>query len=292
MDATLSRGSTEVSIPILGEAQDPVVNVDFGKPEIQIQQTGASDPRAMDQWSGVEQYTILGKLTSANAHQNAINIAELIKAYSGGDPLLLNIPMAEFDTDIEVAPAAGQDESLSMTYPAGKSNRVDLDLALTRVGNTFGSGTQPISTPTEDPTDDQGNPVEPGPIQLINGSNVVDLTSDVEVSRSVGRPQSSVSRSTDTYPNYYDKRKAAYEAFELSFEFVDNATSRITTLINNIFKPKSGRSGIQLAFNGLFGYGTFDVVPDGSRAIRFQRVSSEQGISKVPTINLRRILTN
>lgn len=283
MDATLSRGSTTINIPLLGESQDPLVNVDFGKPEIQIQQTGAAEPRAMDQWSGVEQINLLGKYTTSSAYQNAIDLAQLVKEYSGGDPLILNIPMAEFDTDMKVAPAAGQDQSLSMAYPAGYKNRVDLDLSLTRIKSTFADGTQEVTTPTATGT---------GPIQFTNGSATVDITSNVEVSRSVGRPNSSVDRSKGTYPNYFDKRKAAYDAFELSFEFVDNATGTITSLVNDIFKPKSGRSGITLDFNGLYGLGAFSVIPDGGSAIRYQRISGEQGISQIPTVTVRRILTS
>lgn len=283
MEATLTRGSTEVTIPLLGESQDPIVNVDFGKPELQIQQTGASDPRAMDQWSGVESYNLLGKYTTSNAYQNAIDLAELIKGYSGGEPMYLNIPMDEFDSNIMVSPAAGQDESVSMTYPAGYTERVDLDLSLTRVRKTFGDGSQEETTPTATGT---------GPIQFKYQNTTVDLSANVEVSRGVGRPNSSVDRSKQTYPNYFDKRKAAYDAFELSFEFVENATDTITSLVNDIFKPKSGRQGIKLDFNGLYGLGEFAVVPDGTQAIRYQRISGEQGISQVPTVNVRRILTN
>ncbi|QLG62836.1 hypothetical protein [Halorarum salinum] len=280
MEATLERGDTSIALPLVEEGGgSPLVAVDIGKPELDVHSSGVLDPRTMDQWSGLEQYTLFVKFYDSNAYDDAIVLADLLKSYSGGDPLLLNIPMSEFDSDIEVAPAAGQDEATSMTYPPGIRDYVEIDLSLTRVSNTFGEGTQDASTPTATGS---------GPIELADGSTTVELSTGVEVSRSVGRPNSSTRRSTKQLPTYRDKRKAAHDAFELSFEFVDGAVSDVTA-IADLFRTKLGRDSLTLDFNGLYGLGSFAVVPDGSNALRHTRSSGEQGVTLVPSVNLRRV---
>lgn len=281
-EATLSRGSTSVTLPLIETGGSPVCSVDFGKPNLEIQNSGLLSPRHIDQWSGLEQYTLLGRFTDSSAYSDAITLMDLIKSHSGGTPLLLNINMPEFDTDIEVAPAAGQEEAVSIAYNPGRRNHVEVDLGLTRVDSTVGDGTQNASTPTASGT---------GPIQLSYAGTTIDLSKDVVVERAVGRPNSTVRRAPSTHPRYIDKRKAAYDAFELSLQFTESTVSKVTQLAD-MFNEQLGRRPMELSFNGLYGMGTFDVVPQGSGALRHSRVSGEQGTAMIPTISLRRVFSN
>jgi len=273
--ATLDRDGTTVQIPLVTDSSgSPVVSRDYGKPNQEIQPTGSINPRFSDFWSGLQQYTLSGIFKSDTAYSDAIALLDLIKSNSNGNQLTLNIDMPEFDTDIPVVPAAGQETACSVEYNPGWRNYVPVELSLTRAVTESG-GNQPATTPTTSGS---------GPIQISDGSTTVDLVNDVTVSRSVGRPQSTVRKAPDGItPNHYDKFKTAYDGFELSFEVVENATTQITDIVN-IFNQQLGRSPLTLDFQGLF------VIPEGSQALRHTRLSGEQGTGSVPTINLRRVL--
>lgn len=280
MQATLSRGSTSVEIPVLSnQAGAPLLVRTFGKPNLNIQETGALNPRHVDQWSGLLQYNILGRFHDSNAYSDAITLTDLVKSNSNGTPLTLDIPLDDFDDDVTVAPAASQDEALSLAYEPGGRNQVDVDLGLTRINQTVGGSDQPATTPTASGT---------GPVQLGDGDTTVDLTADVVVERAVGRPQSVIRRAPATYPNHTEKHKTAYDSLELSFEFVENAVSMAND-ISSLLQTQLGRESLTLSFNGLYGLGDFDVVPDGSDAMRLNRVSGEQGTTLVPSLTLRRV---
>lgn len=282
VDVTLSRDGTSVDIPVLdSSAGTPLISKDLGDPELQIQPTGTLDPRHQDQWSGNEQYTILGRFKGSNAHSDAIKLADLIKSNSNGNDLILSIPLNDFDDNIIVAPAAGQEESISISYPPGRKNWVEIDLALTRVSETNGGADQPASTPTASGS---------GPIQLSYRSTTVDLVEDISISRGVGRPNSVVKRAPDRmFPRYYDKHKTAFDGFELSFRFTDNTVSTMNDLVD-MFNTKLGRTSFTLDFNGTFGMGAFNVVPSGSQSLRQTRPSGHKDTILVPTVNLRRVL--
>ena len=281
--ATLTRGSTTVELTLLESGGSPVATVDHGKPTLVEHNTGALDPRTQDQFAGLTTYNLLGRFVTDTAYQDAIELADLIKSHSNGNDLLLNVDIPEFDTDIKVAPAVGQEQAVSMVYNPGRRDWVDVDIGLTRISElTAGSvgSDQLASTPTATGT---------GPVQLSYSGTTVDLTSDVTVERSVGRPQSDTQGQVpNNYPIYQDKQKTAHESFELSLEFVTDAVSKVTQL-KDMFNTKLGRTSFTLDFNGLYGLGSFNVVPDGSGALRHIRVAGEQGVTQVPTINLRRV---
>jgi len=281
--ATLTRNGTTVDITLLEQGGSPVVSVDHGKPTMMFHNTGALDPRTQDQFAGLTQYSLMGRFVSDTAYDDAIALADLLKSHSSGNDLLFNVDIPEFDTDIKVAPAVGQEQAVSMVYNPGRRNWVDVDLGLSRISELNAGAVdsdQIATTPTTTGT---------GPVQISYGGTTVDLTSDVTVERSVGRPQSSTIGETPTdYPIYQDKRKTAYEGFELSLEFVTDAVTKVNQL-ESIFNSKLGRNSLTLDFNGLYGLGAFDVVPDGSNALRHIRVAGEQGVTQVPTINLRRV---
>jgi len=279
--ATLSRAGTTVEIPLLANSSGvPLCGRDIGKPNLRIQETGSLDPRHVDQWSGLESYTITGRFIGSNAYSDAIALCDLLKSNSNGNQLTLNIDMPEYDTDIPVAPAAGQDEAVNIAYEPGRRNQVDVDLGLTRA-DTIAGGDQTATTPTASGS---------GPVELSFGNTTVALTEDITVSRSVGRPKSVIRRNpSGRYPIHIDKFKTAYDYFEISAEFNSNTVSQVNDIVD-MFSQQLGRNAITLDFNGLYGMGQISVVPDGSGALRHVRPSGQEGTGLLPTISLRRVL--
>lgn len=282
VDVTVSRGGTSVAITLLSDsAQDPLLPVDVGKPHQNMQNSGALDPRVSDFWSIQKTYSIFGRLTGSNAYSDAITLADLIKSNSNGTELTLDVPLTEFDSTFNVAPAAGVEEALSLAYPPGTKDRVDVELSLTRIDSTLAGASQSASTPTA---------AGSGPIQITDGTDTVDLTPDITVNRLIGRPNSTVRKQPQTtFPVHIDHQKAAFDGFEISYKERANI-SNIATLAD-IFEQKLGRDSLTLDFNGLFGLGQFNVVPMGTNALRHVRQSAEGAVSPVPTINLRRVTT-
>ena len=282
VQATLERNGTSVTVELLEDSSgQPLVSRDIGKPNLEFQENGELDTRHIDQWSGVLNYTISGKFIDSNAYSDAITLMDLIKSGSDGNNLILNIGMDEYDTDIKVVPAAGKKEAVSVEYNPGWRNYVEADISLTRINELRSGATQPASTPTASGS---------GPIEISYRGTTIQLTSDVSAQRSVGRHQSVVRRTPDSrHPNYTDKHKTAYDAFELSFDVTDNTVSTVNDIVD-IFSRQLKRSSLTLNFNGLFGMGSFDVVPEGSGALRHTRRSGYEGTSLIPTVKLRRVL--
>lgn len=281
--ATLSRDGTSVTLDLIETGGTPVISADLGKPNLNEQPSGALEPRHIDQFAGTESYTLLGRFVGSNAYTKAITLGELIKSNMAGNDLVLDVDLDEIPSNVTVAPAPTE-ESVNMAYVPGNKNRVDVEMQLTRYGELQGSydlAEQQETTPTTTGT---------GPIQISDGVNTVDLTRGIEVSRSVGRPNSTVRTQRNTqFPAYVDNAKAAYDAFELNLEFGDNTLSKIADL-RPMFNTRLRRESLTLDFNGLYGYGSFSVIPTGGQAIRHTRQAGEQGIVLVPTINLRRVL--
>jgi len=295
---TVSRGSRSVDIPLLSDgAQDPLLPVDVGKPDQNFQNSGDLNPRVSDFFSVQKTYTVIGRLTGNSAYNDAIRLADLIKSNSDGVELELDVPLPEFDNDILVAPPAGVAEALSLAYPAGTRDRVDVELSLVRIEETMAGANQPATSPIiaaygADYGSDYGNATASTTdiLELTDGNNTVQLTADVTVNRLVGRPNSTIRKNpTGIFPKHIDHQKAAYEAFEISYK-ERTSISNISTLVD-LFEQKLGRGSLTLDFNGLFGMGQFDVVPMGGNALRHVRQSAEGAVSPVPTINLRRVTT-
>lgn len=278
--ATLSRGGTSVDIPLVETAGTPVIGRDIGKPNQQIHESGTLQPRVQDQWSALEAYTLTGMFTDSNAYQDARDLQDLIKSHSGGTDLILDIPLDDFESNISVCPAAEQEEACSVTYDPGRRDWVAVSVSLTRINDTLGSGNQTAQTPTA-----TGN----GPITLSDGSRKVEMTAAVAVERTVGRPNSIVRRTPNQYPNFIDHRKAAYDTFDISFRLVDDVAVSQTNAIVAMFRNQLERDTLRLNFNGLFGLGSFAVVPSGTSAVRTTRVSADGEEIRVPTVSLRRV---
>jgi len=280
MKATISRGDTSVTLPLVEDSTGaPIAIRGLGKPNLNIQNTGSADPRFVDQWSGLDQYTLIGRFVGNNAYSDALSLADLIKTNGGGESLILNIDSDEFDTNIEVAPGVGQQGPLTLSYEPGTKDVVIVDVSLTRVAETLGSVTQDTTTPTA-----TGN----GPITISANGQSVELNLEVTVDRTVGRPNSTTRKAPSTDPRYIDKAKSAFDEFELTAQVTQNTIPTINDLVD-IFRPQLNRTPVTLNFNGLYGMGEMDVVPSGSEAIRFTRNAGQNGISIIPKITLRRI---
>jgi len=280
VQATILRGNTSVSLDLIADGGTPLVSRDIGRPSLQFQQNGELLPRHIDHYSGLETYTLLGRFFGSNAYSNANTLADLLKSNPNGTPLTLNIGMPEYDTDMTVMSAAGQEQAVELNYPPGKKDTVEIDVGLTRVSDSLGGTDQAATTPTA---------AGSGPVQLSDDNNTVDLVEDIGVSRTVGRPQDQAKKAPDTaFPRMIAKTKSAYEAFEISLQFNSDTVTTINNLAD-MFNQKLRRDSLTLNFNGQYGLGSFDVVPDGSGALRHVRESGKKNTMIVPTINLRRV---
>lgn len=276
--ATLSRGSTSIEIPLEMEGGEILFSSTFGKPEVDVRTSGGTqNPRINDRWSGVQNFKLVGKLYD---YSTSHALADLVKTAST-TPLTLNVPSDLYPDELTVCASAGQDGALTLTYPAGRKDMVDVELSLTRVGDVVGVGNQQASTPTASGS---------GPVQVHIGSRTVDLpTADLSVERAVGRPNDAVRRvPSQPDPRYEVKAKVTNDVFTFSFETLDNIPTTLNKLTDNIFREQLGRSGVTVDFNGLLGLGAIEAIPTGSSPFR-QVHSAGRGWTTVPTLEFRRI---
>jgi hypothetical protein len=289
MEATITHNGLEESLtfPVMEESGSPLFSVDIGKPELNVYENGELQPRFLDTRSLIENYSITSQLTGSNAYSNAIQLADIIKSRTGDSGTLTvelngtNIPDAYPTTPTTVAPAAEQERAVEFTYSPGRKNVVDVEAQFTRIGNVNGNANQAATTPTA-----TGN----GPITISNGTTTVELFEDINITRTVGRPNSTIRGTTRTYPNYTDHRKTAYDAFDIAFQLYQNGPAKVVDLANTILGAPLGRDSLTLDFQGLFGLGSFNVIPDGSQAFRFQRIAGQKDIENAPTLSLRRVI--
>lgn len=291
MDATIThKGLNEsLTFPIMEEAGTPLFSIDIGKPVLEIWESGELNPRHSDTKSRLETYTIVTQLKGPSAYQDAILLADIIKSRTGnGEELTVelsgeDIPNAYPTSETIVAPAAEQARALELTYAPGRTNVVDVELQLTAVGRVGGSTTQIAQTPT--------NTFQDGPLQISRETSSVDLSDGFTVTRTVGRPNTSIRSISRELPNYTDHNKAAHDAFDIEFQFVADGPNKATRIKNEIVAPRLGSGGtsLELDFNGLFDLGSFNVVPTGSQSLRVQRIAAQKSIEQLPTVSLRRV---
>ena len=275
--ATLTRGNDSIEIPLQEESGEILVSSTFGKPEVDIRQSGGTlNPRSQDQFSGLQNFEIVGKFFD---YDTSHNLADLIKSAST-EPLELTIPGDLYEDDITVCPSAGSDSALGLSYPAGRRNIVDVSLTLTRVGPVQGVGEQQAQTPRA-----SGN----GPVQIRIGSRTVDLpTAGLSLERAVGRPNDVVRRvPSQADPRYQVKPKVTSDVFTFAFETLDNIPQTLNAITENIFRDQLGRGGVTIDFNGVLGLGAIEAIPVGSSPFR-QVHQAWRGWVTVPTLELRR----
>jgi hypothetical protein len=277
--ATLSRGSASIELPLVESGGEILVARSFGKPEVNVRESGGTlNPRVNDRWSGIESIELVGKLFDyATVH----DLTDLIKSAST-DPLTLDVPLPEFPDSMPVAPAAGQSGALTVTFPAGKRDFVDVSLTVTRVSNEVtGVGGQSAQTPRA-----SGN----GPVIVDIGTDTIELpTPDLSLERSVGRPNDTVRRQPGVSdPRYFVKAKVATDVFTLSFETLENIPQKMNAIVDGIFRQRLDRDGVALDFQGLLGLGRLRVIPIGSSPFRQVRQAGRKSMIN-PTLELRRI---
>jgi len=278
MNVTLSRGSTSVSIPLVEESGEQLITKSLGLPNLRLRESGGTPfPRTQDQWSGLQNYSIVARLFDyADAH----TLADLVATADPDTPLVLEPNLPEFDASIEVAPSAGSDQAVSFTFPPGKRHNVSVGIELTQVQTVDGNA-QSITTPTQSGT---------GPITVEAGATTVTLPNTaIEVERSIGRPNDVIRRDTSpTNPNYYPKRKPITETLTLSFQDVSGTTDVFTQLTNAIFETNLGNTPVFLNFNGVYGFGEFAVMPTGSAPFRHLRQAGDKAIF-APSLEFTRV---
>lgn len=275
--ATLERNNVTVDLPILAEGGDLAIARDFGKPNLRMQTNGRIDPRSMDQWAGQQSLNIYGQFIGESAYTGVRKLSNFIKSSTAGRDTTLSIPLDRYPDSMLVAPSAGQDVALSVEYPPGQRNWVPYELTLSRVSQIVGSGSMQARTPTA---------IGSGPVELSGPTNTIELTTDISFTREVGRPNSETTKSTNSYPTYTEHQRSAFDAWSLGFEEIDNA-DQITQQMAQMFSQQLGRDSLTLDFNGIFGLGSFNVIPQGSQAMRQVESVGESGVMEFPTVNLR-----
>jgi hypothetical protein len=277
MNVTLSRGSTSVDIPLVEESGEQLITKSLGLPNLRVAESGGTNfPRTQDNWSGLQNYSIVGRLFD---YSKAHTLADLIASADPSAPLELTPKLPEFDTTIEVAPSAGSDQALGLTFPPGKRDNVGVSIELTRV-NTANGNVQTITTPTASGS---------GPITITANSTTVSVpTTALDVERSIGRPNDVVRRSRGSNPNYIAKKKPVSETLSLSFQDIAGSTGFFTDLTNAVFESTLGRNPIPINFNGVYGFGEFAVMPTGSAPFRHLRQAGDKAIFS-PSLEFTRV---
>lgn len=276
MDATLTRNGETITLPLLDEgAASPLVARDIGKPESGEQnEQSFINPTWQDRWSQLHSFSLLGRFFN---HDDAITFADFIKSHGAGSPIQLDVPLDEFDGPVDVAPAPEQTNALTLTYEPGQTDMVGVECTFTAIQNAFGSRGNEAHTPR-----DSGD----GPITLSYGADSVELIADVNAERTVGRPNTELQRTVGDFPNYIDAGNAAHDELSLSAQFPHDAVSNAQALIDMTGVPL-GNDALTLDFNGIYGMGAFDVVPDGSASIRMVRPSAEADVITIPSLDFR-----
>lgn len=280
VDVTLTQDGNSVTIPLIAQGGENLITRTVGKPELSFRNGGELQPRFQDQRSGIQGIQIVGQFTESDAYSKATELANFIKsAYQS--PISFDVPLGEYDTPLSVAPAIGNDTALTLTYQPGRRDWIIVELNLSQVDSVRSSTSQSATTPTT-----TGN----GPIQIGDqkGVRTVDLSTDVVVERSVGRPNDSEQpRTNSRRPVYIYKQGNAFDGFEIGFQNLTNPVDA-TSKLYELFSNPLGTSPLSLDFNGIYGLGDFDVVPNGSGALRHVRAAGEQGVIQYPVLSLRR----
>lgn len=279
-NAAVSRGSTSVTIPLLGEAGNLSVARDVGKPTAREQSVGREDPRTHDYFSAGDAWTVAGVLHGSTAYADAKTLAEdLIKPRATtGTPLQLDLSDLPSRGTYDVAPTSAS--ALTLTYAPGEKDLVGVQLSVSVVASTFG-GSQ---TDTSSSTPDSGDG-----IKLDRSGTSITLSNDLEVVRKVGRPNSELSRQPDTLPRLVDQNDPAADVFEISGALTgSSAESNAQTLEERIVRDRLGTDTLTLHFQGsLFTLDAYTVVPTGSQSVRTVFNTAETGMVRVPTLALR-----
>lgn len=279
-NATLSRGGTTVDIPLLGERGSLMVARDVGKPTVNYHDVGREDPLPADHLNAGDGFTFMGLFADSSAYSDAKKLAEsLIKPRATtGTPLQLDLSDLPNKSTYDVAPTTAR--ALTLAYVPGRVDMVGVQATLSAVETTIGG---------EQESQSHGTPDSGSGIKLTDGSDSVTITNDLEVVRKVGRPNGKLNPRPADLPTYVDENDPASDVFEISGTLTGaNAEADAQTLEETLVRSRKGGGSLTLHFqSGLFGLDAYEVMPDGSQAVRTTFSTGEKGEVGVPTLKLR-----
>lgn len=278
-NAVLSRGATTVTVPLLAGGNSLALARDVGKPTAEYKSVGREDPLPLDNLNAGDAFTFTGLLHGDSAYADAKTLANLIKARATtGSPLRLDISDIPGKGTYDVAPAS--EGAVALAYVPGRVDMVGVQATLNAVADTFG-GDQDAQT--------HASPDTGSGVKLTDGTSSVTLTSGLEVVRKVGRPDAKLNPRPDDLPTFVDKNDPASDTFEVTAELTgDSATADAATLEESLVRPRRGQDSLTLHFqSGLFTLDAYDVLPDGSQALRTVHSTGETDTVSVATLSLR-----
>ena len=80
VNATLSRGQESIDIPLQEEGGEILLSATFGKPELDVRESGGTIlPRINDRWSGIQNFQLVGKLFD---YDTAHDLVDMVKTAS------------------------------------------------------------------------------------------------------------------------------------------------------------------------------------------------------------------
>jgi hypothetical protein len=280
-DVTLTRDGTTVTFPLVEEGGEILAARTFGKPNALVRSSGGTlNPRVNDTFSGIESLELVGKVFSRfDAHA----LADLIKSASL-EPLTVAVDAPEFPDKIRVAPAGGQSNALTLEFPAGRQDVVDVTLNLTRVGVIKGESEQSAFTPLK-----SGN----GPVVVRVGAKISNSRLQTVAAahcRATNDVCDGERQAGESHPTEYNvKNKVTNDTFTLSFETIENIPDTLNSLTDAMFRQTLDRDGLGVDFNGLAGLGEIRAFPLGSSPFRQVRQAGRKTVT-TPTLKFRRIL--
>jgi len=281
MNVTFNQGASSVEMPLIDEGTTPLIISDFGKPQQIIHEDmGTIDPRITDAWSTMRNINMVGKLFD---YDDAIDLADMFKSIFKDKDMTLEPNLPEYDSEIKAFAQAGNGQALSLQYDPGYRDYVQVEAGVTQYSEKIGDHPDAVfNTPR-----DSGN----GPVQIKVAGKTIDLGTDLQVTRTVGRPNDVFrGRPEAGFPIFVGKAKSATDRFSLTFQKLSDGVEAMNTITREIFEVPLGRNGIKLDFNGIYRMGEFSVIPEGSTSFRQTRRAGENDVIIVPSLDLRVIL--
>jgi hypothetical protein len=285
VQASLSRDGTSVDFQLNQDSGGtPTIIQSVSKPQQKLTPVSVVDPRVSDQFESVQSFILRGYIDGDSAYSDARVLAEeLIKPHSGGNNLTLDLSNADGFSSYTVAPAT--ESACELEYLPGQRDWIPLSLNLTRVDTTIGGAA------TEAPNTSAASPQGGGSVTLTNPGtgDSVDILHDLSITRTVGRPNTTI-RPDPTQVAYIDKVRSAVDEWSIR-GVLEGPTARSDsqTLID-ILSAVRGRDGLTLEFNNnMYALSDKTVVPTGSEAGRRVIGASEPDMVRLDNITLRTV---
>jgi hypothetical protein len=280
--ATVSRGGVGVTFDIYQESGQLHIARDIGKPASKVYHTSKDAPRVVDQRAPLKTFTIVGQLVGDDAYSDARALAEkMFLPHSDGDDMTLDLSGVTGLGSYTVFPTPGT-SSLRLHYPPRQRHWVSLQASFAVVGNTIG-GDGSFDAPSYSEKPSFGSA-----IRLSRGGTSVDLTHELDIRRSCGRPESHLQHTSSDTPYAVDRPRAYSDVFEVSGMFVsDDASTDANTLQESIIEPRLGYDTLTLDFlDDLYSLGSYSVMPVDTLSSRVSWAAREKNIVRVDRLKL------